>query len=371
MSRQLYDQYVNPTFANVMMQPTTRCTADCLYCYLPGRDKDNRMLPEVARAVAASIRQQNADHPVTVIWHGGEPLALPLDRFEQLLEPFEELRREGKVIHSLQTNATLITAAWCDLFRRYEVSVGVSVDGPQDANHNRVNWAGRPIFDQVMRGIGVLREEGIVFTSICVVTPDTVQRPGELLDFFDELGGFQVGFNIEEKEGANLSRPGVDHAAVVEFWKAAIEHQKAGRGVKVREIQILADYLALARTGRKNVWIEARHEPGPAVSWDGQVVLLSPEFLGCSHPGYGDFVVGIVTAEPLPAMLARAHEVAYVAEFMDGLAACEAVCPFWSMCRGAQPANRLFENGSFTSTETLHCRNTRQAPVVALAATVS
>lgn len=370
-SRTVYDRYVNPTFANVMVQPTTRCSANCSYCYLPGRAESNWMTLPVTRAVAASIAEQDAAHPVTVIWHGGEPLALPITEFEQRLAVFEDLRRAGKVIHSVQTNAALINPLWCELFRAYELNVGVSVDGPRAANSNRVNWAGRPIFDQVIRGIGVLREQDIEFSAICVVSPETVGDPGVLLEFFDGLGVLQVGFNVEEIEGANAGRPRIDRTAVQEFWATVVAHQRAGGGVKVREIQQLVDYLALARSGRKRLWVETGHEPGPAVSWDGEVVLLSPEFMGTNAPAYDDFVVGNVLTETLPSMLRRAHEIGYITEFMQGLANCEASCPFWDMCRGAQPSNRYFETGTFTVTETAHCRNTRQAPVNALAATIN
>jgi uncharacterized protein len=73
----------------------------------------------------------------------------------------------------------------------------------------------------------------------------------------------------------------------------------------------------------------------------------------------------------LPFLSRRAHEVAYVSEFLQGLANCQQICPFWDYYRGAQPSNRYFETGSFTITETAHCRNTRQAPVTALAATLT
>jgi uncharacterized protein len=369
-ARALFDRYVNPTFANVMVQPTDRCNANCSYCYLPGRANKNRMMPEVAEAVAADIAEQDAPHHVTVIWHGGEPLAVPIDDFESLLKPFEDLRRAHQVIHSIQTNATLITSGWCELFRAFGFKVGVSVDGPEAANSNRVNWADRPIFDQAMRGIGVLRQERIDFTAICVVSPETVGDPVSLLRFFDDLGADLVGFNIEEIEGANTGRPALEPTAVREFWDAVVAHQRRGGGVKVREVQQIVDYLTLARSGFKARWLEARHEPGPAVSWDGDVVLLSPEFLGIRAPAYADFVVGNVLRESLPSMLTRANSVGYVAEFMEGLAGCEATCSFWDMCRGAQPSNRFFETGRLNVTETAHCRNTRQAPVTALAATV-
>ncbi|TQL39515.1 cyclophane-forming radical SAM peptide maturase AmcB [Salinispora arenicola] len=368
VARISYERYISSTFSNVLVQPTTYCTANCTYCYLPGRKNKNVMLGEVAEAVAASIAEQAAEHAVTILWHSGEPLATPIDQFMRLLQPFESLRQEGRVQHNVQSNGMLIDEAWCDIFIEYEFSIGISIDGPEQANANRINWAGRPIFPQLQRGITMLRERNIDFRAICTVSPQTVHDPSALLSFFDELGCREVGFNVEEIEGINVDRPHIDEAAVEEFWSGVVAHQIAGTGVQVREVQNITDYLTLARAGQKQKWLDARHEPGPAVSWDGRVVLMSPELLGVTAPHHEDFVVGNILRESIPSILARAHEVGYVSEFMQGLAGCESTCPFWSMCRGAHASNRYFETGTFATTETAHCRNTRQAPTVALAA---
>ena len=43
----------------------------------------------------------------------------------------EELRpRDLQVVHSFQTNGTLIDDAWCAFFAEAQVNLGVSVDGP-------------------------------------------------------------------------------------------------------------------------------------------------------------------------------------------------------------------------------------------------
>jgi hypothetical protein len=42
----------------VIMQPTTLCNLDCLYCYLPHRAANRRMPVAVARAVAATVNER-------------------------------------------------------------------------------------------------------------------------------------------------------------------------------------------------------------------------------------------------------------------------------------------------------------------------
>jgi uncharacterized protein len=59
----------------VVMQPTTLCNLDCVYCYLPFRAADRRMPVSVAEAVAVSVNPWAAAGRFSVVWHGGEPLA--------------------------------------------------------------------------------------------------------------------------------------------------------------------------------------------------------------------------------------------------------------------------------------------------------
>jgi uncharacterized protein len=164
------------------------------------------MSAEVAERLAGSIAEQGGDYPVDVIWHGGEPLTTPVTHMTSLLAAFEPLRRDGHVLHGVQTNATLITEAWCDLLIEYGFQVGVGIDGPNTLNAARVDRAGAATFDKTMAGINMLRRAGIPFTVICVVTPASIGHADDLVSFFQDLGCAGVGFNLEEQEGLNAHR---------------------------------------------------------------------------------------------------------------------------------------------------------------------
>src|SRR4051794_5671070 len=157
-----------PTY--VVMQPTTLCTLDCSYCYLPFRSADRRMPVEVAAAVAASVDGWARTGRFSVVWHGGEPLAAGREHLAALLAPFG-----AGVEHHVQTNATLIDDAWCEFFEQHRVRVSVSVDGPRARNGDRVTRGGAPAYDRIVRGIGALRRHGIPFSALCVVGDP---RPG-------------------------------------------------------------------------------------------------------------------------------------------------------------------------------------------------
>ncbi|MEU2117584.1 hypothetical protein ABZ567_18425 [Streptomyces sp. NPDC016459] len=93
------------------------------------------------------------------------------------------------VTQAVQTNATLIDADWCALFTEARMQVGVSIDGPDQANAARIDRGGRASTDKALRGVGMLRREGIEFGLICVVADPTSDSAVALYRFAREIGG--------------------------------------------------------------------------------------------------------------------------------------------------------------------------------------
>ncbi|MGH3621253.1 MAG: cyclophane-forming radical SAM peptide maturase AmcB [Sciscionella sp.] len=346
----------------IILQPTSLCSLACTYCYLPERHLKQDMIPAVAAAVAAGI--EPGWSPIEVVWHGGEPLAIGPARFAELVEPFEPLRQAGRIQHKVQTGATLITDAWCELFERYEMGVGVSIDGPRAANQHRVDRAGCPMFDRIVAGIETLKRHDIPFIVLAVVSQDGTSRAHDVLDFLRDLGARWVGFNIEAKEGANIDgdTPAMDQAQ--RFWRDAFTWCTQNREMTVREVEQLLGFLGVKQAMRE---ADARHDLIPTIGWNGDVVLLSPELLGVRDARYQDFVAGNVLTDSLPIILGRTADLPYVQEFLIGLERCKATCEFFAYCQGAHAGDRYFEHSTFTATETEHCKTSVQAPVLALA----
>ncbi|MFQ6194888.1 cyclophane-forming radical SAM peptide maturase AmcB [Streptomyces sp. NPDC000405] len=354
----------------VVVQPTSFCNMGCFYCYLRDKGLKNDMLPATAAAVAESLAGlTGTGHPLGLVWHGGEPLTMGTEKFSALLAPFEALRLDGRLHHYVQTNATLVTPAWCDLLEDLEFRVGVSVDGPAALNTQRVDLQGRPAFERIMRGVDLLRERGIPFSVITVVGQEGIDHPEELLDFLATLGCHSVGFNIEETEGVNTERRPPTRDQAEEFWRRVLTWSRSHRGPVIRELERISEYLSLARSGQKDDWDNRLLDPIPTVTWNGDVVLLSPELADTSDAAYGDFLAGNVREKTIAQMLREAPHLRYVREFLTGLERCQAECEFFDFCRGAQAGNRYFENGSLATTETNYCRVSRQALVMALSTT--
>lgn len=338
----------------VVMQPTSLCNLDCRYCYLPERALDKRMPTEVAAAVATSVNAWAAGSDrFSVVWHGGEPLAAGRRHLATLMAPF------SGVEHHVQTNATLVDDAWCDFFTEHQVRVSVSVDGPEDCNDQRTDRAGRPAYRLIERGVRALRRHGVPFSALCVVSAPRPGLAGRLYRYFRDLGCDVLGVNIEEQEGVNGRSNAHDPAAVQAFWTELVAAWRQDPSVHVREIEWSLRYVGAVLAGTADELLPRALDPIPTVGADGRVFVLSPELAGFTDPRYGDFSSGNVLDTPLSTILSGAPRTRWVGEYLTGVEACRATCPYFGFCGGAHAANRYFELGRFDGTQTNHCRNSK------------
>ncbi|MEU6019250.1 cyclophane-forming radical SAM peptide maturase AmcB [Streptomyces sp. NPDC047515] len=341
----------------VLMQPTTLCNLNCSYCYLPDRRVSRRMSVEVAQAVATGVREWSRKRPVAVVWHGGEPLAVGPAYFRSLVAPFGS--GEGyAVTHAVQTNAVLIDEAWCEVFSTVPVRVAVSVDGPGEANAARVDWAGHPSLERVMSGIGMLRRAGIPFNMIAVVADAAPGAATAVYRFACELGCDSLGVNLAEKKGVYGGGQGAG-GGIVTFWQELAACWQADPRIRVRELDHVYTYIREELAGTAVLRAGRALTPLPLVAWDGGFLPIGAELAGFRSPRHGLFSAGNVLDTPLAVLLARAHEVPWVAEALAGVAGCREHCDYFAYCRGGQAANKYFETGRLDSTETMYCRTSK------------
>lgn len=298
---------------------------------------------EVASAVASRVNTWPA--PFDVIWHGGEPLSAGRDHLGALMAPFTGVR------HHIQTNATLVDDAWCELFAAQDVRVGISIDGPMASNQARVDRGGKPAFAAIVRGIDALRRHGLEYSAIAVVSDPDPDAAAGLYAFFAELGCAVLGINIEEQEGVNTRVNAHDPGRVAEFWSALTDAWRRDPAIKVREIERVLGYIAADLDHR--AFLPDAMDPFPTVDHRGDVTVISPELAG-----HG-FAVGNVLDTDLATLVTGAANQQWVADYRVGVEACRATCPYFAFCGGAQPANRYFEQGRFDVTVTHHCQNSR------------
>jgi uncharacterized protein len=358
-----------PRIQLLVVQATPFCNIDCRYCYLPDRTQKSVVSDATLRNLFAQVFESGwVSDGMTVLWHAGEPMVLPIEFYRRAFRLVDELKPPDlPIAHSFQTNGTLIDEAWCTFFTEERVRVGVSVDGPQRLHdRNRVTRSGRGTFDKTIAGIRLLRQHGVPFHTISVLSADSLASPREMFDFFVAEGIEHVCFNVEESEGDHVSeafgQAGIEDAYyrfLSEFWRlAAASPEKLA---SVREIETAVGQVIRPK---EQTLFNQLVEPFAITSmdWSGNLSTFSPELLGLKNAAYGDFIIGSVNRDRLTDMPGNPNFVKMLADITAGVEACRRDCEYFSVCGGGEPVNKLSENGSFISTETTYCRMTKMRP---------
>ncbi len=358
-----------PRIDVLVVQPTPFCNINCRYCYLPDRSDKTAIRPDTLAVLFEKVFSSGwLGDELTVIWHAGEPLVMDIDFYREAFRLIESLRPQTlRLRHSIQTNGMLIRREWCGLFREWQVGVGVSIDGPQQINDaNRLSRTGRSTFDRTIAGIRLLRQEGVPFHVISVLTRQSMAAPQRLLDFYLAEEITDICFNIEESEGSHVSTllsgaaPQVAFREFLgKFWQLA---RADGRIGFIREVDGM-----ISRVFRPEGMPMRNHQVEPFgmlnVDCRGNVSSFSPELLGLKDAAYNNFILGNIHSDTLedmrrsPAMQAMSRDIA------AGVAACRESCGYFSVCGGGAPVNKWSENGSFASTRTGFCTLTQQVAI--------
>src|SRR2546428_10005011 len=80
-----------------------------------------------------------------------------------------------------------------------------------------------------------------------------------------------------------------------------------------------------------------------------------------THPKYGDFLFGDARTDSMDDVCHNPNMLSIASDIASGVEACEQHCDYFGICGGGAPVNKLCKNGTFRSTETMHCRLTIKA----------
>jgi uncharacterized protein len=351
----------------IVLQPTPYCNINCDYCYLQNRD--DRML--MSDAVLAAVRDKvfarlAPDAAPTVVWHAGEPTVAPVGWYRRAYETLRAVTPRATTF-SLQSNGVSLSDAWIDFLCESNTRIGLSIDGPQRFHDaRRKTRAGGPTWPLIMRNLRRLQAANLHPTVISVLHAEALSVPGEYFAFYRDHEIHQISFSIDEAEGAHAmsSFAGVEKERVVTFLTALLKLAfKDGYSLYLREIERIA--LRLAEGGESE---NEQVEPWQVivVAANGDVTTFSPEFMELRSPDYNNFRFGNILRDDIDtisrsALFMRAHE-----EIRAGVAACRESCRYFGVCGGGAPTNKMMENGSLASSETLFCRLSIQSAADAL-----
>lgn len=337
-------------FRTFILKVANRCNIDCDYCFVfNSKDQVARRLPArmdlaVAEATARRIGEHACAHglrTVHVVLHGGEPLLVGTGHMADLLETVRSGVPSGtRVLFELQTNGTLLSGAWLDLFERYEVAVGVSLDGPPRANdRHRLSHRGRSSAASAVHGIELLRSRPHLFAGLLAVV-DLANDPAEVHDYLAAFEPPVIDFGLPHAthdDPPHRSDPDVPEygrwmSAVYDAWLARPEHGHS--------VRMLEDIVALGSGVRGSVeTLGLAPATSVVIESDGSVeavdTLRSVEE-GASWLGLDVSRHSFDEALSHPNLLHREHG-------KDALAGQCRACPLVDVCGGGYLPHRFSE----------------------------
>jgi uncharacterized protein len=349
----------------VVIQSTSFCNLNCDYCYLPNRHLENQLSLELIEPIIKTVLTSPfMGCDFTILWHAGEPLAVPISFYDQATAVIRGAEDKYKtqpvqIFQSIQTNGTLINQAWCDCFKRNQIYVGVSIDGPaflHDAH--RQTRKGTGTHAATMRGVSLLQKNEIPFNVISVLTEDSIDYPDEIFNFFMENGIYSVGFNMEEAEGVHqnstLNQSGIEERYrefIKRFWDLTVQ---ANGVLKLREFESMC---TLVYTDKRLDYTDM-NRPFVIVNFDhqGNFSTFDPELLSIKTEQYGNFILGNILDDSLESVCDTEKFQKIYRDMFSGVDLCRQTCEYFGLCGGGAGSNKYWENGTFNTTETKACR---------------
>lgn len=226
----------------IILKTAERCNINCSYCYyFHGGDRsfENRpptITDDVSDSVGKFLVNGALDlgvRNVQVVFHGGEPLMQSKRRFDRLCTNLKSSFSETGISLdlSIQTNGTLIDTDWCELFSKHGISIGISLDGPEEINDiYRVDHKGRSTYAATAQGIRCVQDyeatHGVSFGlgALTVINPNYDYRA--IYKHLTETLGFRrIGFLLPDcshdsfpEIGASAARFGEILGEIFDAW---------------------------------------------------------------------------------------------------------------------------------------------------------
>ena len=121
--------------AVLIVKATEQCNSNCYYCDVVTKKSTGKSMPlDILETAFIRVNEYLEEHPeerVEILWHGGEPLLLGPDYYEEA-HKLQEAHCQGttaRITHSMQTNLTCLNEEFVDVLKKLGMTgLGTSYD---------------------------------------------------------------------------------------------------------------------------------------------------------------------------------------------------------------------------------------------------
>ena len=288
------------------LKPSNFCGVGCAHCYLPVAVRADRRV--LSRDLFAPLRRflrefavRTRAHRVDIVYHGGEPLSVPVSWYRDFgLRVVEPLRGDGVAVRELMQTSLIPFAQRHIAFvhERLGGQLGISVDF---SAHRSVRGSNAAYRDRLLARIARARAGGIMLSPSFVPSVDELGRGAWILDWLAAHAFSHCALDrYNAWQGADPRRPGNrDHARfLVELLDASLERLAGDRPV-VRIAAVVAGVAGVLDGRSGDRWGGACQSHFVVVEPDGGLntcpdrSAVDPPFSRL-HDGFGAFACAAV-----------------------------------------------------------------------------
>jgi len=198
----------------VIVKPTSRCNAHCVYCsaWNPAKNKGKKgtMSEETLDVLFDRIEEwvlhSRRARKIKIIWHGGEPTLMPVDFFYRAIQRQENLKNRCglEIENNIQSNLLYLDREKMEMLKRllsfngkkrtigtsYEPLPGIRIIKNGDYT---AEWE---------KSMGLLKEDDFPFGIVYVVHRGSIENMEAVVEtFLDKFPHTGIRFNPLYKEG--------------------------------------------------------------------------------------------------------------------------------------------------------------------------
>lgn len=170
----------------LILKPTVLCNCSCRYCITPTNIPKERMDIGLFESFCQKLSKSNLYDNFFFIWHGGEPLMMGIQFYEQAIEVQKKYFNGKIAVNTFQSNCTIINSDWMDFLKKYRIKVSTSLDGDKELHDaNRIK-NGKGTFDETIERIKWLQQEKLLAGVVTVLSKDNINYVDRFLKYFSE-----------------------------------------------------------------------------------------------------------------------------------------------------------------------------------------
>ena len=351
---------------HVMTKPTgSTCNIDCTYCFylekykLYPESKQKFMDDETLEIfIRQQIEAQSSD-TVDFAWQGGEPTLAGIEFYEKAIQLQKKYAKNKKIVNVMQTNGLLLNKAWCQLFKRNDWLIGISIDGPEELhNAYRVTRSGKGTHHKVIKAIELLKHHKIEFNILAVVNSLNVKQPEKVYKYLKSLGTPHIQFiPLVEREDTNAESNeirliGPDFVRQAQVTKWSVPSLQYGEFLsRIFDIWVKNDI------GKVFVQI-FETTLATTCGYPAQVCIFSEkcghafaleangDLYNCDHYVYPEHKLGNIHEQSITTMNNSDHANQFGEDKKDKIAEDCKTCAFLEQCHGDCPKHRFIASST-------------------------